>query len=207
MPSALVWIYVNCYIKQYKSLIFHVCYQKMSDNNNFWTTLPGILTGIAGIITATATLLGVIQAMKGPETPVKPEDPVATTPQYPVLKQYLQEKQWKKADKETNNLIRSLVYDTVTIKNIENIPCKQLNEIDRLWLENSKNHFGFTVQKNIWQTEGRNTEKFREKVSWKNKTYDELTFSLGSRPGHLPSAWPVKHEYLFPRIEYCQNSR
>lgn len=35
----------------------------MGEKNEFWTTLPGILSGIAGIITALATLLGILYSM------------------------------------------------------------------------------------------------------------------------------------------------
>jgi hypothetical protein len=41
----------------------------VSDRRSFWTTLPGILTGVAAIITAVATLLNVLpESKKEPRT-------------------------------------------------------------------------------------------------------------------------------------------
>lgn len=64
------------------------------DNKNFLTSLPGILTGIAAVITAVATLWVSINSNKPDQPPVNPDPPAgqpadpapdttATTPQQP----------------------------------------------------------------------------------------------------------------------------
>lgn len=47
----------------------------MSEKKSFWTTLPGILTGVAGIITATAGLIGILYQIGviGPRIEPEPE--------------------------------------------------------------------------------------------------------------------------------------
>ena len=35
----------------------------MSETNSFWTTIPGILTGIAGVVTATGGFVGILHTV------------------------------------------------------------------------------------------------------------------------------------------------
>lgn len=103
-----------------------------------------------------------------------------------------------------------------TVESLENFSCPALKEIDKRWLNSPslKNHFGFSVQKEIWQKLGSPTygspiedwRKFDIKVGWKTEEsgidsdegymrYDELGAFLdykSSKRGNLPlRVWKV----------------
>ncbi|MBW4631740.1 MAG: GUN4 domain-containing protein [Iphinoe sp. HA4291-MV1] len=40
------------------------------------------------------------------------------------------------------------------VESINNFPCTDLSTIDQLWVKYSNAHFGFSVQKRIWQEVG-----------------------------------------------------
>src|SRR5688572_4040583 len=60
----------------------------MDDGGSFWSTLPGLLTAIAGVLTAGATLVGALYSAglvgkrhkAGPTGPGSPAPGTATTP-------------------------------------------------------------------------------------------------------------------------------
>lgn len=95
---------------------------------------------------------------------------------FTALENYTKAKQWQEADEET-----VLIFYQVLVKCnektweqlLENFPRETLKEIDRLWLENSNNKFGFSIQKEIYQSlrrpcidEDRKWEKFGAEVGW-----------------------------------------
>jgi len=70
------------------------------------------------------------------------------------LENYLKQKQWREADEETawifyQFMVREKYEDWSEL--FENFPCKTLAEINRLWLENSNNKFGISIQTKIYQ--------------------------------------------------------
>lgn len=78
-----------------------------------------------------------------------------------------------------------------------NFPCEDLNIIDQLWITNSNGKFGFSVQRQIYQSLGGTTafdeavfERFHEEIGWRQNGDYVLhflsTFSLEAPPGHLP---------------------
>lgn len=77
---------------------------------------------------------------------------------YRQLERLLEAGNWRKADKETTALMlkitRRQTEDWLDVKDIQNFPCQDLHIINQLWLENSNGHFGFSVQKRIWQSIG-----------------------------------------------------
>ncbi|WP_292793597.1 GUN4 domain-containing protein [Nostoc sp. NMS7] len=106
-----------------------------------------------------------------------------------ALENYLNQKQWKEADEET-----AWIFYQVMVKEnyrdwrdlLRNFPCETLKEINQLWLENSNNKFGISIQKsNIHHSLGGTSmytetilEKLCERVGWKNErgwmTYSEV---------------------------------
>ncbi|WP_365671984.1 GUN4 domain-containing protein [Okeania sp. SIO3I5] len=106
------------------------------------------------------------------------------------------------------------------LKDLENFPCQDLSTIDKLWVKYSNGKFGFSVQKQIYQSLGGKKEydrkvweAFGDKVGWRQGgrwlRYNEITFNT-STPyvGHLPkgieegggvSWWEV----LFYRTDSC----
>jgi hypothetical protein len=90
-------------------------------------------------------------------------------------------------------------------KDVEAFPCPMLRLIDQLWMQASHGHFGFTVQKQLWQecdSEGRGGLRSRsfsalpreecmgERVGWwvqgRWLGYEELETNLEAPKGHLP---------------------
>jgi len=89
------------------------------------------------------------------------------------------------------------------IKDIHNFPCEDLRTIDQLWLHYSNGKFGFSVQKEIYESLGGTTEynevweKFGDRVGWRKRGmfgmfggewvgYSDLTFNMQAPKAHLP---------------------
>jgi hypothetical protein len=74
---------------------------------------------------------------------------------------------------------------------IENFTISDLQTINTLWLVYSEGKFGFSVQREIWLSLGKNWEKFWAKIGWKNgntwtRYPDGFTWNLTAPVGHLP---------------------
>jgi hypothetical protein len=117
---------------------------------------------------------------------------------YTRLRDLLKTGEWKEADQETFAVMLKATgreneryLDT---QSIQNFPCTDLRTIDQLWVKYSGGRFGFSVQKRIWESEGKDYYKFGDRVGWRkgmfwNKEwlyYNELTFSTNAPIGHLP---------------------
>lgn len=115
------------------------------------------------------------------------EDPIAISFRkhlYRGLKFLLQEDRLQEADQKTSEI---MLYNSerkedgyFTIESLENFSCTALREIDSLWYdypETATGHFGFRVQKEIWQKNGSPTivspiEKWRKfyiDIGWKTE--------------------------------------
>ena len=94
------------------------------------------------------------------------------------LERLMKEGKWKDADQEAYKLmIQTCGKDVGTgfsIKDLQEVSCWDLQQIDRLWVEASNRHFGFSVQKKIWEECGSPMEynddytKFMERVGWRS---------------------------------------
>ncbi len=75
-------------------------------------------------------------------------------------------------------------------KRMEQFSCEDVRRIDNLWLTYSKNQFGFSIQKQVFQGDLNN---FGERIGWRRDekwlTYKDLGFNLQAPPGNLPSVW------------------
>lgn len=120
---------------------------------------------------------------------------------YSKLEELLKASKWKEADYETYVLMITTVDkeegDAFSSADLENFPCEDLLKIDRLWVEASAGHFGFSVQKTIWQKCGSpmsyngDYEKFMKEVGWQSGgrvvSYENFKFSTSHSPkGELP---------------------
>lgn len=120
---------------------------------------------------------------------------------YTKLKTLLSQRKYKEADHETYQLILRLCHrgqeGWLRNRDIARFPCTDLKTIDQLWLESSRNRFGFTVQKRLYQNlqnEIHHPKKlwlaFCEKVGWREENrwlhYSELVFGTTAPYGHLP---------------------
>jgi tetratricopeptide (TPR) repeat protein len=139
---------------------------------------------------------------------------------YSHLKKLLIEKKWKEADKETARLMSLVVtnqkkslnifdqsanaYAGLSKSEIENLPIIDLNTIDNLWLKYSEKKFGFSIQKEIYESLGGTQEfngeirdKFGKETAWRVYQDDNYSWRLSDNfvydyekapKGHLPSS-------------------
>ena len=122
---------------------------------------------------------------------------------YRKLRDLLAAGRWKEADLETDRVIlkaaRRETEGYLRRSDAENFSCQDLRTIDKLWVKYSNGNFGFSVQKQIYQSVGGTKEydskvwrKFGDKVGWRKGgqwlDYSELTFSKEHYRGHLPAA-------------------
>ncbi|MEA5517659.1 GUN4 domain-containing protein [Limnoraphis robusta Tam1] len=134
---------------------------------------------------------------------------------YKDLEYWLKRENWKIADLITGEILLHILNRTeqgwFDIELQQQIPCKEFNKIDKLWLKYSKKRFGFTVQRQVFlkyneSLEGYNEEELKFKdwttghkqfatdVGWlkdeKWLKYSELAWNnLEEAPkGHLPIA-------------------
>ncbi|MEH1966240.1 GUN4 domain-containing protein [Nostoc sp.] len=117
---------------------------------------------------------------------------------YTQLRDLLQAGQWKEADQETLAIMLKASGRKqerwLDSKSLSNFPCTDLRTIDQLWVRCSNGRFGFSVQKRIWESAGKDYEKFSDRVGWRKGTYfkywlsySDLTFRTNSPLGHLPT--------------------
>ena len=123
---------------------------------------------------------------------------------YQQLENYLKNGQWKEADQETCRMMVQTVGKEegqwLEPEDLKNFPCEDLRTINQLWLDYSNGKFGFSVQKEIYQSLGGTKEyyneevwnKFGNRVGWRVKGewlyYEDLTFDdREAIEGHLPS--------------------
>lgn len=150
-------------------------------------------------------------------------------PDYTRLDRLLTNQYWKEADLETRRLMlfiseadkrRDIL---LTESDIERFSCNHLETIDRLWLESSREKFGFSTINKIYRSVDSDYSKLAEIVGWKNETnwinYNQINFSDRAKVGHLPLTWVVPSTFsvywssrfaiagwkrLLNRLESCQ---
>lgn len=121
---------------------------------------------------------------------------------YTRLQDLLKAGQWKEANQETLDAMLKAAGCVwarwLDSESIKSFPCTDLRTIDQLWVKYSKGHFGFSVQKRIFDSVNQDLRAFGSRVGWRGKagvfggvfalwkTKDELTFSLVAPEGHLP---------------------
>ncbi len=122
---------------------------------------------------------------------------------YQPLETYLKNGQWREADEETFKVMLKVAnreeQGLLNIDSIDNFPCEDLRTINQLWLQYSNGKFGFSVQKEIYESLGGTRqyneevfENFGDRIGWKKGEnnwlyYDELTFKITAPKAHLPS--------------------
>ena len=125
------------------------------------------------------------------------------------LEDYLRQGDWRKADEETAWLFCSVMVQegySDWLELWEKFPSETLNEINQLWVDYSQGHFGFSIQKRIWEEverdwqgslgseEEEKWEQFGTKVGWvvdvyeeRWRDYEDMPFSRESEKGNLPA--------------------
>ena len=123
---------------------------------------------------------------------------------YTKLRNLLAAGEWKEADQETAKVMcQAVVLESereLRVEDIDNCPCEDLRTINQLWLHYSKGKFGFSVQKEIYDSQKGQIDgdwsKFCERVGWRKRrtwlSYSDLTFNVEKAPkAHLPA---IAHE-------------
>ncbi len=127
---------------------------------------------------------------------------------YEKLQELLAAGKWKEANEETRIIMLKIAGRTqqgyFEVKDIEQFPSQDLYAIDQLWVTYSNGHFGFGVQKDIWQSVHEDWHKFGIRVKWADDeneyqvfkwiSKDNLIFSLKAPQGHLPAVFPCKSQ-------------
>lgn len=118
-----------------------------------------------------------------------------------TLRELLISGRWEEADKETKKIMLKVANRTevgwLDVASIQNFPVQDLDTIDQLWLESSNGHFGFSVQRDIWQSAGGGLdvsdkiyEAFGDRIGWrvheKWLQVKDLNFDISSKIGHSP---------------------
>nr|WP_290223751.1 GUN4 domain-containing protein [Trichocoleus desertorum] len=74
---------------------------------------------------------------------------------------------------------------------VSSLPVTDLHTINSLWLVHSEGKFGFSVQREIWLSVGKDWDKLWPKIGWKSANnwtrYPQgFTWNLSAPKGHLP---------------------
>jgi serine/threonine protein kinase len=139
-------------------------------------------------------------------SPQPPPQPVklisAKGVDYRQLDRLLASEKWKEADKETKNKMLEAAGRTEEMwlrpEDIDQFPCEDLRTINQLWVKYSKERFGFSVQKRIYESLRGTREydeeiwdAFGDRVGWRVNSkwldYNDLKFNTKAPEGHLPS--------------------
>ncbi len=117
---------------------------------------------------------------------------------YTKLRDLLAAGKWKEADLETKEtMFQAREKYAFQVEDLDNFPCEDLRTINQLWLHYSDGQFGFSVQKEIYESLGGTREYDEEvwkyfgvRVGWRKGGntlhYSDLTFDLSAPCGHLP---------------------
>lgn len=125
---------------------------------------------------------------------------------YTSLRNLLIAQRYQEADWETYRVVLEVAQRErkgwLRHCDLDDFPSLDLQTIDRLWVVYTNGHFGFSVQKQIYQglggTRGYNDsiwQAFGDRVGWRVGanwlSYAQLTFDLRAPEGHLPAAGGV----------------
>ncbi|MFM7406558.1 MAG: GUN4 domain-containing protein [Cuspidothrix sp.] len=121
------------------------------------------------------------------------------------LEVLLQSENWQEADYETARIILKIANRekeaVLRLEDVKKLPIQQLQIIDQMWVKYSNGHFGFSIQKQIYQNlEGtqkdyqKKWQYFCDQIGWRKSgqwlNYKDIDCNLTAPKGQLPSrAW------------------
>jgi hypothetical protein len=116
---------------------------------------------------------------------------------YSSLQQALARQKFQDADTITRQKLCELAGEAaikrkwVYFTEVEQFPQADLSTLDRLWFFYSEGKFGFSVQREIWLSLGKDFSKLWTKIGWKNEVTwtrypNEFIWDLTAPKGHLP---------------------
>ncbi|MBR8840749.1 MAG: GUN4 domain-containing protein [Stigonema ocellatum SAG 48.90 = DSM 106950] len=141
---------------------------------------------------------------------------------YTQLRDLLSGGKWREANEETGRVMLAVAgrqkEGWLNVEDIDKFPCEDLSIIDQLWVKYSDGRFGFSVQKQIYQSLGGSRsydekiwQAFGDRVGWRRREewvyYLDLVFDLSAPLAHLPvlvAGLVGVSGGLFSRIETCK---
>jgi hypothetical protein len=116
---------------------------------------------------------------------------------YNPLQELLARQDFQAADRLTNQNLCELAGPQAAQRKwlyfteVENFPIQDLQTINRLWLVHSEGKFGYSVQRDIWLSLGKNWDSLWSKIGWKEgikwtRYPNEFIWDLSAPKGHLP---------------------
>jgi hypothetical protein len=151
---------------------------------------------------------------------------------YTRLQDLLIEGNWLEAAKEHYAVMREVAKRTkdcfshyLDDFDLDKFPCEDIRTLDYLWVKYSNRHFGFSVQKRIYQDLAGTIEysdetwkAFGDTVGWRKKgiwlCYPSLVFDKTAKQGHLPTTFLERYYFhrkefhtsamIFSRIKTCR---
>ncbi|AFZ59278.1 GUN4 domain-containing protein [Anabaena cylindrica FACHB-243] len=106
--------------------------------------------------------------------------------QYKQLLEHLAAGNWREADEETAKMMLKVANQEsqgyLDVDAIQKFPCSDLRIIDQLWVQYSDGRFGFSVQKRIYEAQGKDWGKMYSALEWSSVKY-----SIKAPIGHLPN--------------------
>lgn len=145
---------------------------------------------------------------------------------YTKLRDLLANKNWRKANARTGDLIMQATgredAGWLNVESIQNFPCWDIGTMDRLWKEYSNDRFGFSIQFPIFLSTGNIAgridpeawDSFGDQVGWREggtlvdggrrgwKRTEDLTFNLSAPMGHLPNPRYSSYSIYGSRLPY-----
>ena len=116
---------------------------------------------------------------------------------YSALENFLNLGKWEEADVETARIFYQVMVKQNYVDwedTLKNFPCETLKEINRLWLQNSNDRFGISIQMEIYQSLGGSIKYKAEKTTqeWKELEIEELAIAV-SKAGLTRQDW-LQHD-------------
>ncbi|NJO41023.1 MAG: hypothetical protein HC865_10310 [Cyanobacteria bacterium RU_5_0] len=116
---------------------------------------------------------------------------------YALLQTLLVQQDFEAADRLTLEKLCELVGTPALqrkwlyFSEVEQFPAIDLQTINTLWLVYSEGRFGYSVQREIWLSLGRDWDKLWTQIGWKSgnnwtRYPQEFTWDLSAPKGHLP---------------------
>ncbi len=116
---------------------------------------------------------------------------------YAPLQQLIARQQFEAADRMTLEKLCELAGPAAAKRKwlyfteVEKFPIPDLKTINQLWFVHSDGRFGYSVQRQVWLSVGKNWDALWSKIHWRSeKTWmrypDEFIWDLSAPKGHLP---------------------
>jgi len=116
---------------------------------------------------------------------------------YTPLQQLLALQEFQEADRLTLEKLCELAGGTASVRKwlyftqVESLPVADLQTMNTLWKVHSESKFGFSVQREIWLSSGKNWDKLWPLIGWKKgnnwtRYPQEFIWDLSAPRGHLP---------------------